>query len=858
MDLDAARTGSEPTSARVVPEGARPGAGVLVALARAANTLFFALTATYCILTYSSFAYQQFIRPRVVASIAGFAVFHAQWHWLLLAVTTMTIVRDRAAVRGRALAWSYVAAMALVGVVVSTRPVLPSVENNLRGLWLACAFLVPPIWLATYDHVATFRTLRPRVLEPRYIVATSGATALAVWMLNVACVPFRAGQLGDFTTSTTGVVFGALTSLAVHLGVFLGVGCGVALAVAAVRRITADVRGPFVALATCGVAIAAVAIRGLVFAPLAFSGVAAWLLAGELALVLVGTWSAMALRLQGARVAPATAFDVWARPVPGAGAEAGALLGLAVLPVVLSQTLTRVEQVDWNFLVQNLCVVATWLVACAYVHRMMPRVSTLRAAPASVLVMVVVTIVAGGAGFGRGLSASASASAASASSGRRFVPEFVLDGYATLDPSYRLIRHALTVESPEARAFFDDLRANSLVEHVEVEPIDIDVVRPLTARPERPPHIFLFAIDSLRRDYLSPYNPTVTFTPAIGQFAAEEFSFSRAFTVYGGTGLSMPAIWSGSMLLHKEYVLPFARMNALEKLLLVNGYRLAMAKGDPITEQLVSPDLPLELIDQGKADGEIEFCSTLQELEAKLHAGLADAQPLMVHTRPMNLHVSKLTQRTGVTDPSFGAFHPAAAAVVQRLDGCFGRFVAFLKQQGLYDNSIVILTSDHGDSLGEAKRWGHSSTIFPEIVRVPLLVHVPPRLRERVTADVDAASYSTDLTPSIYALLGYSVTDQPWPQGRPLFVARGVDTSWRLREPAVVASSYGAVYGVLRDNGRLLYIADAVNAREYAYDLSDLKPVRIGVTAEMREADRALIRERLAKLASLYQFTPRH
>ena len=70
-------------------------------------------------------------------------------------------------------------------------------------------------------------------------------------------------------------------------------------------------------------------------------------------------------------------------------------------------------------------------------------------------------------------------------------------------------------------------------------------------------------------------------------------------------------------------------------------------KGDPITEQLVSPQLPLELIDQGKADGEIEFCGTLQELEGKLNAGLADRQPLMVHTRPMNLHVSKLTQRTG-------------------------------------------------------------------------------------------------------------------------------------------------------------------------------------------------------------------
>ena len=247
---------------------------------------------------------------------------------------------------------------------------------------------------------------------------------------------------------------------------------------------------------------------------------------------------------------------------------------------------------------------------------------------------------------------------------------------------------------------------------------------------------------------------------------------------------------------------------------------------------------------------------TLHELEGKLTAGLGDRQPLLVHTRAMNLHVSKLTQREGAPDAAFGEFHPAAAAAVQRLDGCFGRFVAFLKEQRLYEDSIVILTSDHGDSLGESKRWGHAYTIFPEIVRIPLLVHIPSRLRAQFTADLDAASFLTDLTPSLYTLLGYHVEPHDWPQGRSLFVPPGADTSWRRREPAFIASSYGPVYGVLRDNGRLLYIADGVNTRDYAYDISGLKPIRVGVTTAMRTADRALIHERIAALASLYHFTP--
>ena len=837
------------------PETADMRTAVLVSVARMANTLFFVLTATYCILTYSSFAYQQFIRPRVVSSIAGFAVFHPQWHWLFAAVTAMTLAREARTSRGRLLAWFYVAAMAAVGLLVSMRPVLPAVENDLRGFWLACAFLVPPIWLAVYDHLAMSVRFSPAPVHARRVVATALGTAVAVWALNLACLPFRSGELGEFTTSLGGVAFGAVTSLGVHLAVFAALGGVIAAALTLASRMSSDARLQFAVLAVSGVVIAACAIRGLVFKPLAFSGWRAWVLAFELGLVLVGTWSAAAMRLQGALTNAIDVFDAWTLPVPGTRQPLAAAAGLVVLTAALLAAMRSVEQVDWNFLVQNLCVVIAWLITCAFVFRLLP-VLPLRGLvrPATITIGLALLSVAG-IGFAGGTHASAATS--TDQTVRRFVPEFVLDAYATLDPSFRLIRQSLTMESAEEREFFAYLRANSLIEHVDVQPIDVDVVRPLAPAPAKPPHIFLFAIDSLRRDYVSAYNPKVTFTPAIGKFAAEEFSFKQAFTRYGGTGLSMPAIWAGSMLLHKEYVLPFARMNALEKLLLVNRYRLAFGKGDPITEQIISPELPLELIDQGKADGEIEFCSTLQEVESKLTSGLGSTQPLIVHTRPMNLHVSKLTQRTGTGEAAFGEFHPAAAAAVQRIDGCFGRFIDFLKEQRLYDDSIVILTSDHGDSLGEANRWGHSSTIFPEIVRVPLLVHIPTRLRERFTADLDAASYSTDITPSIYTLLGYTPDSHEWPQGRSLFVERGTDTSWRRHEPAFIASSYGPVYGVLRDNGRLLYIADGVTSRDYAYDLSGLKPVRVGVTAEMRRDDRALIHEKLAALAALWRFTPK-
>ena len=100
-----------------------------------------------------------------------------------------------------------------------------------------------------------------------------------------------------------------------------------------------------------------------------------------------------------------------------------------------------------------------------------------------------------------------------------------------------------------------------------VAPVTIDLAALDGAPAAVRPHIFIFVVDSLRRDYVSPYNRQVTFTPALERFARESTVFERAFTRYGATGLSVPSLWVGGLVLHKQYVTPFAPMNTLAKLL---------------------------------------------------------------------------------------------------------------------------------------------------------------------------------------------------------------------------------------------------------------------------------------------------
>ena len=164
-----------------------------------------------------------------------------------------------------------------------------------------------------------------------------------------------------------------------------------------------------------------------------------------------------------------------------------------------------------------------------------------------------------------------------------------LDRYAVLDPSFRLIRDAQTKRSAETAEYYEYLRSQTLVAPRAWRSPTIDFVDGLGRAGVRPPHIFLFIVDSLRRDYVSAYNPAVTFTPEIARLAADSFVFDRAFTRYAGTALAVASFWSGGMTIHTLDQTDFTRHNTLLKLLDANGY-IRMMDFDSVVSELVPND----------------------------------------------------------------------------------------------------------------------------------------------------------------------------------------------------------------------------------------------------------------------------
>jgi hypothetical protein len=396
------------------------------------------------------------------------------------------------------------------------------------------------------------------------------------------------------------------------------------------------------------------------------------------------------------------------------------------------------------------------------------------------------------------------------------------DLYAARDVSFNLAHNLLGNGHAEpCGEACRVMRAYTNVPNVKAN-FDLKLVDQLVPTKETRPNVFLIVIDSMRPDYLGAYNDKVHFTPNLDAFAKDSVVIHNAFSPYAGTSLSEPGIWAGSLLLHAHYIEPFSRLNSLQRLMRTDGYQMILSE-DEILASLVpeAPDI-MRLDKDKKLWGQLELSLTLQQLESVLeHRGPNDP-PVFFYSQPKNVHQFATNQLpTAVQSgwPGVPGFNYRISFEVHQVDGFLGEFFAWLKARGMYDNSIIILTSDHGDAKGEFGRSSHSLVIYPEIMRVPMIVHLPPSMRQGLVYDDSRVSSLTDITPSLYYLLGHRpIVAQPI-FGRPLFATTMDELHFYHRPDLFLASDVRAAYGVLAGHGRFLYATYDAPPHSYLFDL---------------------------------------
>lgn len=104
-----------------------------------------------------------------------------------------------------------------------------------------------------------------------------------------------------------------------------------------------------------------------------------------------------------------------------------------------------------------------------------------------------------------------------------------------------------------------------------------------------------------------------------------------------------------------------------------------------------------------------------------------------------------------------------------------GRLIKQLKSWGIWDQTLLIITADHGEELFEDTRCGHGGSLRDTLVRVPLLVHDPSRFPGGTI--VDEGTEGVDLLPTLLTAAGKPVFDAA--QGEPLEpLAQGIGRGW--------------------------------------------------------------------------------
>lgn len=803
---------------------------------------YLTLTSLYCLLAFLPYTYFALIKAPAYAWMPWFVRHHSLLYWLTWAAAAVAYRHWK----NRAAYFACFGILAGGGLFLSLRPFLEAIESDRKAYWggLIALWIIVFVVLmcAARGTAAGADNREPSSSHLSYSVGV--LLALGIALVSVAGARIRTyADTRTFHVEASDLYL-ILWSVVSHVLVaILLISVLNLIRVAACRTSRPHVVSLQLVALLLAVSIWVLSVRFLENA-LSFEGWQAHLYAASLA---------AALTLLGYSVGQPFFSARSAEPRAERPRNAKVLVTVSGFLVLVALALpTLLGGGDWNGLYQGTFTLTFWGIVGYCVFRLLPRAETYPLK--TILAALVLSLLAY-----KGFQATDIFWAKPLGETDDDIQRS-LEKYAARDVSFHMAFGLLGNGRSEPCG---DL-CRIMREYTEIRGAkalaDLKLVDPLVpARGERP-NIFLLVIDSMRPDYLGAYNPQAHFTPNMDALANDSVVVRNVWTPYAGTSLSEPAIWAGAMQLHAHFMQPFARANSLEKLVKADGYQM-MVSDDEILSQILSPsDELIKLDGDKKLWNELEFCSTVQQAKNALEHRSDAGRPIFFYTQPKNVHQfarNSLPQAKAANWPAQMGFNYRISFEVHQVDECMGGFLGWLKAHALYDNSIIIVTSDHGDATGEFGRNSHSLYIYPEIMRVPLIIHLPKTMQNRFVHDDDRVSALIDITPSLYYLLGHRpVVSNPL-FGHPLLMDTPEELHRYHRSDLFLASDVRAAFGILADNGRYFYATYDSPAQSYLYDLAnDPHGEHDILTGPLKKHYDEQVIEHLHEIADFYGYKP--
>jgi arylsulfatase A-like enzyme len=290
--------------------------------------------------------------------------------------------------------------------------------------------------------------------------------------------------------------------------------------------------------------------------------------------------------------------------------------------------------------------------------------------------------------------------------------------------------------------------------------------------------VIVISIDTLRADYLGCYNPKSKATPEVDRFAASNVICKNVTSQSATTAPSHKSIfYSLYPSIHKTSIrgIPKEKLSSPVEVIRASGFRTAAFTGggqlshtfgfargfetywEPKTDPFVKPQtdemkqVAFNWLDKHFNEKFFLFLHTYQ-----VHCPYNPPQKYFQkwaswYDGPMQKEtcypdIRLVRRRASPVDYEY--VRSLYSAELNYVDFFMGELFKKLKELRIYDQTLIVFLSDHGESLGERGYVGHNQ-LYQVQLHVPLILHIPGIQTTQIHAPLE----SVDVMPTIFELL---------------------------------------------------------------------------------------------------------
>ncbi len=274
-------------------------------------------------------------------------------------------------------------------------------------------------------------------------------------------------------------------------------------------------------------------------------------------------------------------------------------------------------------------------------------------------------------------------------------------------------------------------------------------------------NLLLVSIDTCRADHTSPYGREID-TLTIQRLADEGYVFEEAVTCAPLTQPAHTSLFTGwypgrhGVRDNANYALSGEAVT-LAEILKDRGYQTGGVVASMIMSKRTGLDQGFETYNDAFSNDEIQrlgptvnrTANVVRDLALKWIDDRDTKRPFALFLHYYDPHLP-YTPPVEITKEYPNRLYDGEIIYVDR---CLAPVLARLEELGLYENTLVVLLGDHGESLWEHKEQSHGLFLYDTTIRIPLIVRVPGRTEQGGTRISTPVSI-IDVMPSTLELLG--------------------------------------------------------------------------------------------------------